>query len=333
MFSFFKNLTNKENEQKLTEEELKEQIREEAQVNLAEFDEQEVIKEEAAPQETASIPVSDDAPLEVKTELSLHPDWEAQLDNEKKYTLRFLQEELPKMTLGMVSVTGFSMMPQKTGGMTVAMFFRNGSPYPVSFRKVRLAVYLDDQPFARIRIDLSDMGTIPPFSSRPWEIHFPPQSFLHDNFQFSKWKVLMQGAKSPYIWPQELELDPQMEARMTARQKDRLEMLAYTLPALKAETVEMTAFDIGKTRDGRLVIGLLFRNGRTTDYLPGELNIAVYEKKDGDLIASGVIDAKSVRVRAKTSRPWMVVFPADLVKKPDADLSDWYMKITRNTKK
>ncbi|USG65344.1 SLAP domain-containing protein [Brevibacillus ruminantium] len=324
MFSFFKNLVKQD--QKVSEEELKKELREESLVDLNELDELEITKEEPVSQEAA--PEATEPGIKVNTELSLHPEWEAQLDNEKKYTLRFLQAELPKMTLGMVGVTGFSLMPQPQGGVTVAMFFRNGSPTPVSFRKIRLTVYLDDTPFARMRLDLSDLGTIPPFSSRPWEVHFPAESFLHDNFDFQNWKVMLHGVKSPYVWPNELELDPEMEARMTARQKDRLEAIAYTLPPLKAGSVEITGFDIGKTKDGRLVIGLLFRNGRFSDFNPKVLKIAVYEKEGGDLVASGMIDAKKIRVRSKTSRPWMVVFPAEIIKKKDANLRDWYMEIT-----
>jgi SLAP domain-containing protein len=321
MFSFFKNLVNKEQGQNLSEEELKKELREEAPIHLDELDEQEIEKETPVQPEAAGVSG------EVSTELSLHPLWEEQLDNEKKYTLRFLQAELPKIKYGSVSVIGFSMIPQPTGGVNVALFFRNGTPAPVKFKNIRLAIYFDDTPFARQRINLSDMGTIPPFASRPWEVHFPPESFLHDNFDFKNWKVLMRANKSPYVWPNELELDPQMEARMTERQKDRLEYFTKVLPPIKADTVEITGFDIGKTKDGRLVAGLLFRNGIPFDFTPKALRITISDM-EGDVVATGLVDASTVKVRPKTSRPWLVVFPAEMVKKPDADIRRWALEVT-----
>jgi SLAP domain-containing protein len=260
----------------------------------------------------------------VKTELSLHPLWEQHLDSEKKYTLRFLQAELPEMIDGTVGVTGFSLIPGDNG-MTVAMFFRNGSAYPARFKQVSLAIYLDNEVFARHRFDLSELGAIPPYTSRPWEVVFPAESYLHDNFMFKQWKVVMHMGKR--VWPKHLELDPEMEARMTDKQKDRLEHIVEVLPPMRPNEVEVTGFDIGKTKDGSLVVGLLFRNAREVDYQPEKLKIKIYDVHH-DVVASGTVDTGKVRVRPGTSRPWLVVFPAGKVKKPDADLRKWFLDVT-----
>lgn len=319
MFSFMKNLFGKDQNSRSMEE-LKKEIQEESAIDAAELKSSEVDLEgdEVALQATASS-------SRVHTELSLHPMWEQELDAEKKYTLRFLQAELPDLARGMISVTGFSMVPQPNG-LAVAMFFRNATDRTVRIKNIRLAIYLDDNPFARIRVDLSELGPIPPHSSRPWELLFPEESYLHDNFAFSRWRVMMKAGSSTHIWPRTLELDPEMEKRMTDRQKDRLEKLTHTLPPIPVNTVEVTGFDIGKTKEGHLVAAMLFRNGMSTEYRPDKLRIKISDA-DGDVVAGGVLDASTIRVQPGNSRPWLIVFPPEVVKKPDANLRRWVLDV------
>ncbi|MGZ0051776.1 SLAP domain-containing protein [Brevibacillus gelatini] len=318
MFSFVKNFFGKQQGEKSLED-LKKEIQEESAIDIAELKDTEVEVENKAEAGASG------KPDRVRTELSLHPMWEQELDAEKKYTLRFLQAELPEMARGLISVTGFSLIPQPNG-MTVALFFRNATDKPVRFKNIGLAIYLDDKPFARMRVDLSDMGSIPPHTSRPWEVHFPEESYLHDNFMFSRWKVVMKAGKRSHIWPSTLELDPDMESRMTQRQKDRLESLAYSLPPIPVNTVHITGFDIGKTKDGKLVAALLFRNGLSKDYQPDQLKITISDM-DGDVVARGVVNASKIRVKPGNSRPWLVVFPPEFVKKPDANLRRWTLEV------
>ncbi|MGG1664362.1 SLAP domain-containing protein [Brevibacillus sp. NRS-1366] len=319
MFSFMKNLFGKDQNSRSIEE-LKKEIQEESGIDAAELKSSEADLEADVPAPTPAATSN-----RVHTELSLHPMWEQELDAEKKYTLRFLQAELPDMARGLVSVTGFSMVPQPNG-LAVTMFFRNATDRTVRFKNIRLAIYLDDNPFARIRVDLSEMGPIPPHSSRPWELLFPEESFLHDNFTFSRWKVMMKAGSSTHIWPRTLELDPEMEKRMTDRQKDRLEKLAHTLPPIPINTVEVTGFDIGKTKEGHLVAAMLFRNGMKDEYRPDQLELKISDA-DGDLVAGGVLDASTIRVQPGNSRPWLIVFPPDVVKKPDANLRRWVLEV------
>ncbi|WP_139491142.1 SLAP domain-containing protein [Brevibacillus dissolubilis] len=265
--------------------------------------------------------------VKVKTALSLHPVWEQQLDTEKKYTLRFLQEDLPAMHEGTIGVIGFSLIPGEDG-ITVALFVRNATPNQLKIENVGLTIVLDGKPFARQKLNLSDVGNIPPMSSRPWEVFFPRETFLSDNFAFKSWKVMLNlGTKTTYIWPHNLDIDPAMEARMTDKQKAHLERLAHKLPGLKYNMTEITGFDIGKTKEGHLAIGLLIRNARDTVYSPEKLRIEVRDAHD-DLIAKGSVDASKVVVKPGTTKPWLVVFPADIIKKPDASLDKWKLIAT-----
>ncbi|MDR7317998.1 SLAP domain-containing protein [Brevibacillus nitrificans] len=313
MFSFLKNWFGK------NESELKKELQEEAAIDFHELSDTEVDVENNSITKTAP------AATKVHTELSLHPVWEQELDAEKKYTLRFLQAELPDMVRGQISVTGFSMIPGPNG-LTVTMFFRNSLDHPVRFKNIRMAIYLDDKPFARMSVDLSEMGAIPPRSSRPWEMLFPEESFLHDNFAFKRWKVVMKAGKSSHVWPKHLELDPEMEKRMTERQKDRLEALTQSLPPVPADTVQVTGFDIALTKDGRLVAGMLFRNGMREMYNPEKIQLTISDQ-EGDVVAKGSVDASTVKVKPGHSRPWIIVFPPNAVKKPNANLRRWVLEV------
>jgi len=319
MFSFMKNFFGKDQKDRSIED-LKKEIQEESTINAAELKDSEVEIEEAG----SATQAANSANL-IHTELSLHPMWEQELDTEKKYTLRFLQAELPDMVRGLVSVTGFSMVPQPNG-LVVAMFFRNSTERTVRIKNIRLAIYLDDEPFARMKVDLSDIGPIPPHTSRPWEVLFPEETYLHENFTFSRWKVVMKAGSSTHVWPSTLELDPEMEKRMTERQKDRLERLAFSLPMIPVNTVEITGFDIGKTKEGHVVAAMLFRNGMTSEYRPDKIKVKISDA-EGDVVAQGVMDTSKICVQPGNSRPWLVIFPPNVVKKPDANLRRWVLDV------
>lgn len=317
MFQFMKNWLSKDEQKLKSLEELKKDIQEENVVNRSDVD----AGNAGLPPESITA-----SSTKVHTELSLHPGWEKHLDAEKKYTLRFLQAELPDMAVGTVGVTGFSLVPNDEG-VTVTAFFRNATDYPLRFGKLGLSIYVGDQVFARQRFDLTDLEAIPPHTSRPWEVFFPKESFLLTNLLFDRWKIVMDIGKRTIVWPKHLDLSPEMEARMTEEQKDRLLEIADRMPPLDQNQVEITGFDLGKTKDGKLVVGLLFRNARQTAYKPQKLNIRV-ATLEGELIASGTIDASNIMVRPGTSRPWLVVFPADRVKKPDFEQGKWLLKVT-----
>ncbi|MDH4619232.1 SLAP domain-containing protein [Brevibacillus sp. AY1] len=319
MFSFFKNWLSKDHGDSRSIEDLKKDIQEESAVDVEELRNTEA-EFEAADEKPASSPSN-----MIRTDLSLHPNWEKQLDSEKKYTLRFLQAELPEMRRGMISVTGFSMVPQKNG-MTVALFFRNATDRPVRIKNIRLAIYLDDKPFARMPVNLEEMGAIPPHTSRPWEVLFPEETYLHENYSFTRWKVVMKAGNSTHVWPTTLELDPEMERRMTTRQKDRLEAMVHTLPPIPVNSIEITGFDIGWTKEDQLVVALLFRNGLEMVYDPDELQIAITDE-DHDLVAQGTLNASKIKVKPGNSRPWLIVFPPSAVKKRDANLHRWHVHV------
>ncbi|MGO0063624.1 SLAP domain-containing protein [Brevibacillus fluminis] len=310
MFSFFKNWFQKDQTSLRPLDEIKNDLAEDAKGT----------GQEGQPGYVQSAQIQ-----KVDTELSLHPGWEERLDGEKKYALRFLQAELPKMPVGTVGVTGFSLIPEEEG-ITVALFFRNTTEHPARFENLTLSVFLDDRLFAKHQCDLTNMGAVPSGTSRPWEVFFPKESFVDDNFSFARWKVMMDVGSRKHVWPTHLDLDPAMEARMTERQKDKLEYMVNNLPSLEPDQVEIVGFDLGKTKDGSIVIGALIRNATVHEYAPETLKVNITDAV-GDVVVKGTMDMSKVRVKPHTSRPWIVVFPANIVRKPNADLREWHLHL------
>ncbi|RNB92665.1 SLAP domain-containing protein [Brevibacillus fluminis] len=308
MFSFFKNWLKKDETSLRSLDEIKNDL-----------------AEDAKPRQQSSELIRNTEMQLIDTELSLHPGWEERLDGEKKYTLRFLQAELPKMPVGTVGVTGFSLIPEEEG-ITVALFFRNATERTARFEKLTLSVYLDDRLFANHQCDLTNMGAVPPGTSRPWEVFFPTESFVDDNFSFSRWKVKMDLGNRTHVWPTELDLDPEMEKRMTETMKDKLMKLVNTLPSLAPDQVEMVGFDLGKKKDGSIVICALFRNATEHEYAPPALKVSITDAA-GDLVVKGTMDTSKLRVQPRTSRPWILVFPESIIRKKNADLREWNLNL------
>lgn len=307
MFSFLKNWLQKNQNSLRPIDEIKKDLAEDA-------------KESETEKELPN-PIRDAAVKKVDTELSLHPGWEERLDSEKKYTLRFLQADLPKIPVGIIGVSGFSLIPEEEG-ITVALFFRNTTEHPARFESLTLTLHLDDRVFARHQCDLSGMGAVPPGTSRPWEVFFPKESFLDENFVFSRWKVKIDLGDRTHVWPTHLDLDSQMEARMTDRQKNKLQYLVNVLPSLEPNEVEMVGFDMGMAEDGSLAIWVLFRNATEHEYAPEKLKVSITDAV-GDVVVKGTLDTSKLRVQPHTSRPWVVVFPASIIRKKNADLREW----------
>jgi SLAP domain-containing protein len=67
---------------------------------------------------------------------------------------------------------------------------------------------------------------------------------------------------------------------------------------------------------------MLFQNATDTVYSPDKLDITITEP-DGSVVATGLVQTDKIHVRPGTSRPWIMVFPPELVQKPDAVLRHW----------
>ncbi|WP_232697857.1 SLAP domain-containing protein [Brevibacillus daliensis] len=308
MFSFLKSWLNKDSDEMRNTEELKKDLSQ-TSVNR--------IEEKTAEQRK-----------EVDLELSLHPMWDMNLDQSKKYALGFINEGLPKIPEGTFAVTGFSLIPREKG-VTVSMFLRNASSKPINLKDVDLILKIEDQIFAEGNIDLSHAGEIPPYSSRPWEATFADEFIVYDrSLDFSNWSLAIRMGQPEYIWPKTLEIDPQMEAKMTDSMKKKLHFLVENLPPLQEGTISFTGYDVGLAKNGQLVAAMLIRNATRNTYNGKKWDIVISNTETNKIVAQGRVDASRVKVQAGHSRPWILVFPADKVKNTeDLTKKNWAIQV------
>ncbi|MFB0830107.1 SLAP domain-containing protein [Brevibacillus laterosporus] len=246
-------------------------------------------------------------------EVSFNPAWNEMLDQEKKYTLRFLNDSLPDIPEGTLGLTGFSLIPRE-GAVTVALFIRNASSIPVEMGKLDLAIAVEGHLFAKGEFDLSPVGIIPPMSSRPWEITFPEELVTNErSMDVRQWKLIIGLPQREFVWPKNLEIDPAMEKRLTVTQKDRLENMMYNLPFLAPGTVSFTGFDIGLKEDGRLIVAMLIRSALEDTFQPKALRVVVRERNKEKVIAEGIVDGSKISLKSGSSKPWILAFPPKVV--------------------
>ncbi|MCR8978214.1 SLAP domain-containing protein [Brevibacillus laterosporus] len=261
-------------------------------------------------------------------DVSFNTAWNEMLDQEKKYTLRFLNDSLPDIPEGTLGLTGFSLIPRE-GFVTVALFIRNASSIPVEMGTLDLAIAVEGRLFAKGEFDLSPVGTIPPMSSRPWEITFPEELVTNRrSMDVRQWKLIIGLPHREFVWPNNLEIDPEMEKRLTDTQKDRLENMVHFLPFLSPGTVSFTGFDIGLKEDGRLVVAVLIRSSLENTFEPKALNVTVRNALTEKVIAQGIVDGSKISLKSGYSKPWILVFPPNVVKADKAfNKTNWELDV------
>ncbi|TPG69967.1 SLAP domain-containing protein [Brevibacillus laterosporus] len=261
-------------------------------------------------------------------DVSFNPVWNEMLDQEKKYTLRFLNDSLPDIPEGTIGLTGFSLIPRE-GSVTVALFIRNASSIPVEMGKLDLAIAIEGRLFAKGEFDLSPVGTIPPMSSRPWEITFPEELVTNrKSMDVRQWKLIIGLPHREFVWPKNLEIDPAMEKRLTTTQKDRLENMIHFLPFLAPGTVSFTGFDIGLKEDGHLIVAMLIRSALENTFEPKALRVIVRNGTTEQVIAQGVVDGSKISLKSGSSKPWILAFPPNVVTMNDkVNKSNWELDV------
>ncbi|MBO8164265.1 MAG: accessory Sec system S-layer assembly protein [Brevibacillus sp.] len=258
----------------------------------------------------------------VETPLSLHPDWERQMDANQKYSLMFMASELPPIASGSVSLVGIKIFPNDEG-VEVTAFIRNGLSRPVRFEQMNLLLLFDDNKlFARQTFDLSEVGEIPAHHARPWSFVFQRENFLVTDVVLSNWKLAFELSQKKLVLPQQLELEESWIKALNDEQKQSLIQLAKRLPPLKPGEVNVQAVTLTKSEDGALRALLLIRNGSRKSLSFEKLPLMLMDAK-GDKVAEGLFELNGLTVRPETSKPWLFIFPEQSLCKKEPDLSRW----------
>lgn len=258
---------------------------------------------------------------EVYTELSFHPDWE--VSKEDRYSFQFLNQECPPLQPNQISLSGISLIEEKKNLYRVTAFIRSSLERPVRFEELIL-VLLDENEklLGRKNFDLSEVGEIPPLSSRPWVFHFSNKDLFTENLPLEGWKLAFLLTPPEEEVKHALDLEQNWKMALPQEEQEKLEQLVTDLGPPNRGEINFFGLQIKKTENNDLQVTILIRNGSDRDINIEELPLVV-EDAAGDTVAKGGFTLPPLTVKANTSKPWTFIFPSSLVLKEDADFSKW----------
>jgi accessory Sec system S-layer assembly protein len=279
---------------------------------------EELVEEESVTEnrqaEVADVEQSD----EMKTTLSIHPDWE--LSNQEKYVYKFKHEQLPPLKPNQISITGIRLLEYNDGFVVVA-FLRNTLAKAVRFEAVDLLL-LDEagQAIAKKQFELDGLGELPAMSARPWRFLFSNEDKLVEKMPEDGWKIAFELKQKRQV--HQLELAESWENQISPVQKEHLEKLVGGLPSLNPGEVNFMGIEVKFTPEQNLAATVLIRNGSDKNIQLEQIPLIV-EDAAGDIVCQGGFKLEQFEVKANTSKPWTFIFPKELIQKAEPDLSRW----------
>ncbi|UQD53430.1 accessory Sec system S-layer assembly protein [Bacillus methanolicus] len=254
----------------------------------------------------------------VKTTLSFHPDWE--LTNQEKYVYQYKHEQLPLLKPNQISITGIRLIEYNDGFVVVA-FLRNTLPKAVRFEAVNLLL-LDENgnAIAKKQFELDGLGELPSMACRPWRFLFSNEDKLTDTIPAEGWQIAFELKQSNP--KHQLDLAESWEQQLSPLQKEQLEKLVTSLPALKQGEINFMGIEAKMTNEQNLAVTVLIRNGTDKNIQLEQIPLIV-EDAAGDVVSKGGFTLNDFEVKANTSKPWTFIFPKELILKDNPDLSRW----------
>lgn len=274
----------------------------------------EVEKETAASPETAAVDEKT-----VETNLIFHP--EMYMSPQEKYVYRYHHLRLPKLKENQISISGFKLQ-EYDDSLFVIAFLRNTLEKAVTFESVDLLILnKENQPIAKQTFDMDDLIELPPMSCMPWRFLFSEESRLTEEVPSEgEWTIAFELKSKEQ--PHQLDLDVSWENQLAPNQKEHLEKIVANLPKLSQGEVNFMGIEVKFIQDHALAVTVLIRNGSTKNIQLEQIPLVV-EDAQGDIVCQGGFKLEQFEVKANTSKPWTFIFPAQLVLKPEPDLSSW----------
>ncbi|UOE76126.1 accessory Sec system S-layer assembly protein [Parageobacillus thermoglucosidasius] len=258
---------------------------------------------------------------EVKTELSFHPSWNVSI--EERYYYQFLHNQQRPLKKNQISLSGIDLK-QVPRGYVVTAFVRNSLSRPVAFTPTPLLLLgPNNEVLARKVFDLSELGEVPPRSSRPWKFLFEQETLRTSELPLVDWKLAFELPKQKH---HSLDLAESWEKSLAAEDKQKLQALVRSLQPPKPGEVNFMGLQAQQTEQGDLHVTLLIRNGSDKNIHIEQLALQVHDAS-GDIVASGAFSLDHFEVKANTSKPWTFIFPKSLVTKENPDLRSWKVSL------
>lgn len=253
--------------------------------------------------------------VEVKTQLSYHPDF--QIGHEERYYFQFLHNELPSLKQNQISISGIEIKKEADDWHIIA-FVRNGLSIPIRFEELPLLLIgANGEILARKEFDLSQLGEIPAESSRPWIFDFHSNEVDGTEMPEIGWMLSFE-TKAPHY----LDLDDSWRNSLSPQEMEGLKGFVDSLGHLKLGEVNFTGMNANRGENGDLHVTLLIRNGHSQAIHIEKLPLIV-EDASGEAVATGLFTFDNLEVQGHSSKPLTFIFPANLIKRDEIDLSTW----------
>ncbi|MGE7603933.1 accessory Sec system S-layer assembly protein [Peribacillus sp. NPDC097675] len=254
----------------------------------------------------------------VYTSLVFHEDWES--SKQEEYVFKFHHEQLPSLKPNQISISGVKLT-RVEDDVVILAFLRNTLERAVSFEVIDLLLLDDDgKVMARKTFDLSSMGEIPALSSVPWRFLFEEHDILDMAIPDEGWKIAFE-LKNQKI-EHELDLAPLWKEQLPEAQQENLRKLVAGLPKLNEGEVNFMGLEAKFKDNEQLAVTVLIRNGSDKKIKIEKLPLVV-EDGNGVQVCQGGFSLDDFEVKANTSKPWTFIFPGELVKMKNPDLSHW----------
>lgn len=259
---------------------------------------------------------------EVDTPLSLAEDWD--ISQEQLYVFQFLSNDLEPLKQNQLSISGIDLEQDEQGNTVVKAFVRQTLDEAIELGEVELLL-LDEKGelIASQRFDLSELGTLPARTARPWVFVFNKENVEVDEVPEENWTIAFNVES---MMPHRLDLDEAWEKALSQEQKDSLAKVIEGLPKLQPKEVNIIGFQITEQEDQSLAVSLFVRNGHTKRINIEQMPLEILDANQ-KVVAKGSFDLAPLSVKANTSKPWTFIFPKEMVDLQDADLSRWTAKI------
>ncbi|MFJ7848265.1 accessory Sec system S-layer assembly protein [Peribacillus sp. NPDC097224] len=254
----------------------------------------------------------------VYTSLVFHEEWES--SKQEEYVFKFHHQQLPSLKPNQISISGVKLT-RVEDDVVILAFLRNTLDKAVRFEVIDLLL-LDEngKTLARKAFDLSTMGEIPALSSVPWRFLFEEPDILDRAIPDEGWKIAfeLKNQKREH----ELDLAPLWKEQLPEAQQENLRKLVAGLPKLNEGEVNFMGLEAKFKDNEQLAVTVLIRNGSEKQIKIEKLPLVV-EDGNGDQVCQGGFSLDDFEVKANTSKPWTFIFPGELVKKKNPDLSRW----------
>lgn len=259
---------------------------------------------------------------DIDTPLSLAEDWD--ISQEQLYVFQFLSNDLEPLKQNQLSISGIDLEQDEQGNTVVKAFVRQTLDEAIELGEVELLL-LDEKGelIASQRFDLSELGTLPARTARPWVFVFNKENVEVDEVPEENWTIAFNVES---MMPHRLDLDEAWEKALSQEQKDSLAKVIEGLPKLQPKEVNIIGFQITEQEDQSLAVSLFVRNGHTKRINIEQMPLEILDANQ-KVVAKGSFDLAPLSVKANTSKPWTFIFPKEMVDLQDADLSRWTAKI------